>query len=254
MSREQVLTIAGFDPSGGAGVLADTKTFESLKVYGLAVPSALTWQNESEFEKVEWLNPEQIISQLAILWRKSDVRFVKIGLVENIHTLSEVVDYLHQKHPKIRIVWDPILKASAGFDFHSNSSQSDWLPVLSKLYLITPNWHEACWLAQGVADSEMGLYLAKHCHTFVKGGHHPSKPGYDGLYLHTDQEGEQKQFSFRPRSSPQLSSKHGSGCVLSAAITAFLARGYSLQRSCLMGKQYVTRFLSSNPSLLGYHK
>ena len=74
-TRPTVLSIAGYDPCGGAGLLADIKTFEANKVYGLGVISAITWQNESSFEKVEWLNPNKIISQIALLLKKSKVEF-----------------------------------------------------------------------------------------------------------------------------------------------------------------------------------
>ena len=83
---------------------------------------------------------------------------------------------------------------------------------------------------------------------FLKGGHAEKKVGYDTLFLK-----EGKQFSFRPKTK-NIFSKHGSGCVLSSALTANLAKGEDLQRACLKAKQYTERILSSNKTLLGYHK
>ena len=252
--RPTVLSIAGYDPSGGAGLLADIKTFEALKVYGLGVQTALTWQNESEFERIEWKPVSDVISQLELLFRKSKVDYAKIGLVENATTFGEIVDYLQVSNPKIHIIWDPILQASAGFDFHSSSSQSDWQNYLSKLYLFTPNRLELQWLSQSSDEISAAQYFARYCHVFLKGGHRVDKLGYDYLAVFKEKgEANGKTFSFRPKGE-RVSAKHGSGCVLSSAITAYLAQGYPLHKACLHAKGYVTRFLSSNESLLGYHK
>jgi hydroxymethylpyrimidine/phosphomethylpyrimidine kinase len=270
-TRPTVLTIAGYDPSAGAGLLADIKTFESNKVYGIGVVSALTWQNESKFERVEWISAEKMISQIEILLRKSEVEYVKIGLIENVETLSSVVHYLKNYNPKIRIVWDPILKASAGFDFHQNSNLKAWQDLLPHLYLITPNWQEIAWLSGGKEGHEAAKELAQHCKIFLKGGHNSEKLGYDYLVVsrqllvvsHQSSENSLqperntnyaiRTTTFRPKAK-NVAPKHGSGCVLSSALTAFLARGFSEHKSCLLAKEYVTRFLLSNPTLLGFHK
>jgi hydroxymethylpyrimidine/phosphomethylpyrimidine kinase len=259
-TRPTVLTIAGYDPSAGAGLLADIKTFESTKVYGLGVVSAITWQNETEFEGVEWLSPEKIISQIDILLRKSKVEYAKIGLIENVETFTQIVEYLKTQNPKIRIVWDPILKASAGFDFHETSNLKDWQNKLNELFFIIPNWHEINWLSGGIEGLEAAKELAKHCNVFLKGGHNPEKIGYDYLVNYRkmvfNPDGtthhELQTTSFRPKAK-NVPQKHGSGCVLSAALTAYLARGFREQKACLLAKEYATRVLMSNPSLLGFH-
>ena len=263
-TRPTVLTIAGYDPSAGAGILADIKTFESNKVYGIGVLSALTWQNESEFESVEWISAERIISQIEILLRKSEVEYVKVGLIENVETLKSVVHYLKNHNPKIRIVWDPILKASAGFDFHQNSNLKAWQDLLPHLYLIIPNWQEIAWLSGGKEGLEAAKELAQHCNVFLKGGHNSEKLGYDYLVVTrqssviSQEPSHNTQYdirttTFRPKAK-NVAPKHGSGCVLSSALTAFLARGFRDQKACLLAKEYVTRFLQSNPTLLGFHK
>lgn len=263
-TRPTVLTIAGYDPSAGAGLLADIKTFESNKVYGIGVVSALTWQNESEFERVEWISAEKIISQIEILFRKSKVEYVKIGLIENVETFSSVVHYLKNYNSTIRIVWDPILKASAGFDFHQNSNLKAWQDLLPHLYLITPNWQEIAWLSSGKEGLEAAKELAQYCNIFLKGGHNSEKLGYDYLVVSCQLSVDSHQLerntqyaihttTFKPKAI-DVTPKHGSGCVLSSALTAFLARGFREQKACLLAKEYVTRFLLSNPTLLGYHK
>src|ERR1700740_2722889 len=93
--RLYVLSIAGFDPSGGAGILADIKTFESNKVYGLGVISGNTFQNDTEFKNVDWIPVEKIIGQIEILKKKFSFEYVKIGLMENFASLEVVISYLN---------------------------------------------------------------------------------------------------------------------------------------------------------------
>lgn len=265
--RPTVLSIAGYDPSAGAGLLADIKTFEAVKVYGLGVATALTWQNESEFERVQWLPLGDIIRQIELLLRKSKIDFVKIGLVESASTLAKIVDFLLDQNPKATIIWDPILQASAGFDFHSTTSLSEWKENLSKLYLVTPNWNELHWLSQREDWIRAAEEFAQFCHVLLKGGHRMDRPGYDYLAVRNSKYQVQssesrvqagqleaiKTYSFRPKNMA-VWAKHGSGCVLSSAITAYLAKGYPLHKACLHAKEYVTGFLGSNEGLLGYHK
>src|SRR5580704_12896311 len=122
--RSYVLSISGFDPSGGAGMLADIKTFESNKVYGLGVISANTLQNDEEFTKVDWIPVDKIIEQIDILKKRFEFEYVKIGLIESLEVLNTIISYLtsHVSHPKI--IWDPILKASAGFEFHKEVNKT----------------------------------------------------------------------------------------------------------------------------------
>ncbi|MBC7389275.1 MAG: hydroxymethylpyrimidine/phosphomethylpyrimidine kinase [Opitutaceae bacterium] len=250
-SRPVVLSIAGFDPSGGAGLLADIKTFEQNKVYGLGVVSALTWQNESEFEKVEWLSVEKIKSQIEILLRKSKIEYAKIGLIENASTLSEIIEFLKNNNPKIKIIWDPVIKASAGMNFHSSSENNVWKKCLNEMFLITPNWTEAIWLTGEIDPLKGSADLSKLTNVYLKGGHNPDKPGYDYVFTHNSQLSAYT-FSLRPKSK-DVKAKHGSGCVFAAALTALLARGFPLKKASMMAKEYVTRYLTSNPTMLGFH-
>ncbi|GAB3828181.1 hydroxymethylpyrimidine/phosphomethylpyrimidine kinase [Pontibacter rugosus] len=244
--RPYTLTIAGFDPSGGAGLTADIKTFEALKVQGLSVCTALTYQHESEFEGVDWLNTEQLKHQLTILLRKYKVPFAKIGLVQSMEVLQQLIKLMHQLSPDTNLIWDPILKASAGFTFHEQVQAEQLKELCRQLYLITPNWLEMQQLMPDKPAPEAAAQLSQYCHVLLKGGHNQEKPGYDYLYY----KGEAK--SFRPKQQVQIG-KHGSGCVLSAAVTALLAQGYPLHKACRKAKDYTTRFLNSNSTLLGYH-
>ncbi|MEI6507146.1 MAG: hydroxymethylpyrimidine/phosphomethylpyrimidine kinase [Bacteroidota bacterium] len=247
-TRPYVLSIAGFDPSGGAGVLADIKTFEANKVYGFGVVSALTFQNDTDFEKVEWVPLEKIIEQVSILQKRFQFEYIKIGLIENLEILNQLILHLNSNISNPKIIWDPILKASAGFDFHDEINKK-LLEVISKnSSLVTPNFEEIKKLTDEEEEKNAAKKLSKYCNVFLKGGHNENDLGRDFLFT-TDG----KEFSFRAKQKLERA-KHGSGCVLSSAITANLAKGFKLHRACMKAKQYTAEFLNSNKDLLGYHK
>lgn len=246
-SRVPVLSIAGYDPSGGAGLLADCKTFESHKVLGMGVCTALTYQNDREFDDIQWTKPEDILRQLEILNRQFQFKYIKIGLIENLEVLLQVIDYLIDVRPGSKVVLDPIFKASAGFDFHQGIAQEQFLAIAQKIYMLTPNWDEMQKIFPKKEVKKGAAYLSQYCKVYLKGGHNPAELGKDFLY-HKDQ-----VYPLNPKTK-NPSPKHGSGCVLSSAITANLARDYPLLKACLKAKGYISKFLDSNPTLLGYHK
>ncbi|MBI4946582.1 MAG: hydroxymethylpyrimidine/phosphomethylpyrimidine kinase [Bacteroidetes bacterium] len=253
--RPCVLSIAGFDPSGGAGVLADIKTFEQHKVLGMGAVTGLTFQNDSEFDGVKWIETDEIIKQTEVLTRKFKFEFIKVGLIKDLQTLEVVISSLKSLRKEsfgqvssLKIIWDPILKASTGFEIHKAIDKKKIADIYKNIYLITPNTDEIKILTGEIDEMQGAKELSKYCNVLLKGGHREKKKGYDYLFT-TDG----KIFSFRPKKISEIG-KHGSGCVLSSAITANLANGNDLQRSCLKGKDYVTKYLMSSKTLLGYHK
>ena len=247
VSRKYVLSIAGFDPSGGAGILADIKTFEAHRTIGLGVSTSITYQNENEFVGVVWSAEKQITDQVDILLKKYPVGFVKIGLVKDLQMLETLITYILKKSGSTKIIWDPILKASAGFEFHSSINASQLERVLKKIFLITPNWLEATALFPSDNAHRSAQMMAACCNVFLKGGHNEKEKGRDFLFSGS------KVYPFRAKKIIEFS-KHGSGCVLSSAITANLVKGFKLHRACLKAKVYTAQFLSSNKTGLGYHK
>lgn len=247
-TRPYVLSIAGFDPSAGAGLLADIKCFEQHNVYGFGVCSALTVQTDNEFLSNEWQTAQQIIDQAAPLLKKFKVSACKIGLIRNIEVLEEVLIFLKMQVPDLKIILDPVLKASAGYNFHDwNDGLIKSVSVLNQLDLITPNYTEMKMLA-----GDMDIYLAAstwsaYCAILLKGGHSPFNPGTDYLF-------ESGTCAELKPLANHIEQKHGSGCVLSAAITARVAQGYPIAEACILAKAYIEQFLNSNTSLLGYHQ
>jgi hydroxymethylpyrimidine/phosphomethylpyrimidine kinase len=253
-NRPYCLSIAGFDPSGGAGILADIKAFEGNKVNGMAVVTGLTFQNDSEFEAVEWIELGEIIRQTEILLRKFQFDCVKIGMIKDLTTLKEIISYLTSHLPHLRIIWDPIVKTSSGFEIQKNLSPEAVKEVCKKIFLITPNVDEIRILMNDRDDMRGAKELSRHCHVFLKGGHRTDTDASRNLlgkdFLFTTDE---KIYPFRAKKISSFP-KHGSGCVLSSAMAANLARQETLLRACLKAKNYVTEFLMSNKTPLGYHK
>ncbi len=242
--RPFVLSIAGFDPTGGAGVLADIKTFEQNKVQGMGIITANTSQTEDNFNSVNWLEEVLVFQQLTTLCEKYQFDFVKIGLIPSLGFLDKLVNFPMLK--EVKFIWDPILSTSSGYDFNHDLEQL--FDVLKKIYLITPNWNEVKLLSDQENAQKGAEKLSKITNVYLKGGHNQKEIGKDYLYS-----SKGKLYPFRNRAK-YATEKHGSGCVFSSALTAQLALDLPIIRACLKSKKYITEVLESNKGLLGYHK
>ncbi|MHB1922557.1 MAG: hydroxymethylpyrimidine/phosphomethylpyrimidine kinase [Chitinophagaceae bacterium] len=241
------MSIAGLDPSAGAGLLADIKTFEQLNAYGLGIPTAVTLQTEKIFYEISWEKTSKILESVDKLTTFYNIQIVKIGIVKNIQMLNSIVSLIHCINPKIKIILDPVFRSSSGFSFWKNNREiNEFTQLLTKIFLITPNYPEMKEFYPSLEIKEGAASLAKYCHVFLKGGHDELQPGIDYLYSQSDVE-------IFESGSGDYSPKHGSGCVLSSAVAAYLALGLNLSTACYKAKLYVSKFLSSNKSLLGYH-
>lgn len=247
LKRPFVLSIAGLDPSSGAGLTADIKTMERLKCYGLSICSGNTVQNDKELSAVHWTPLNVMKAQIDSLFERFEISFVKVGIIENWLTLNNIVDYLLLKNSEIKIILDPVLSASSSFKFHATDGD-EFAEVLKKIYLLTPNYLEFEKLIEGNSEQEGIANITSYCNLLLKGGHQKNnKKGRDELYLTNG-----KSFVFNPKREVVFE-KHGSGCILSSAITSFLALEISLNKACYKGKKYTENALSSNKSLLAYH-
>lgn len=242
-ARPYVLTIAGFDPCSGAGLTADIKAFEQSGVYGLAVCTGLTVQTESEFHSVSWRKIEDVKHELDILLKKYPVKAVKFGIVPSFSFLNELVTRIHNLEPSVKIVVDPVWRTSTGFELNPEKMSAS---LLQRITLLTPNLDEMKFMANGMEISEAINDIVQHTNLLLKGGHAMEKIGTDFLY-------QGKEIIELSPAVAEVFSKHGSGCVLSAVITAELAKGSSLEIACVKGKKYTERFLQTNKSRLGYH-
>ncbi|WP_434035992.1 hydroxymethylpyrimidine/phosphomethylpyrimidine kinase [Formosa sp. 4Alg 33] len=242
-----ILTIAGLDPSSGAGITSDIKTFEAHGLYGLSVCTAVTVQNDIDFKNCVWIEASIIIQQIETLFERFTIDVVKIGIIESWQVLSKVVDTLLRLNPTIKIILDPIMQASSGFDFHTDSDFETFNSVLDTCYFITPNYDEIQNLLPNKSISETIEFISQKTNIYLKGGHRADKKGWDEIY-HSGI----VQINFRP-GVQKIHEKHGSGCVISAALASNFTKNMDLEDACKLAKQYTEQFLNSNDSLLGTH-
>lgn len=242
-----ILTIAGLDPSSGAGITSDIKTFEAHGLYGLSVCTAVTVQNDVDFKDCIWIDKTVIINQIKALFERFSISVVKIGIIESWDVSLEVIQTLKRLNPKIKIVLDPILKASAGFEFHTSKNLKTFEKVLDNCNFVTPNYNEIKALFPDKNIEETIEFIASKTNLYLKGGHRKDKKGWDEVYYN-----KIVQLNISPIAN-KVYEKHGSGCVLSSALTANLALELSLEDACKNTKRYTEQFLNSNDSLLGTH-
>lgn len=241
-NRPFVLTIAGLDPSGGAGILADIKTFEQHKVTGFAISTANTIQTENQFYEIQWTDLSFVIRSIETLFLNYKISVVKIGIVSSLHDLNQILSIIKQLSLSTKIVWDPVLKSTTKFEFMNIEDQLDLNKILSKIDLITPNYHEA--------EILFPDYISKKnrfsTNILLKGGHNEKALGTDRLFL------KDEVLELLP-SEKNCFEKHGSGCVLSSAIASNLALNQPAKEACKNAKIYIENYLSSTTTLIGYH-
>ena len=239
----KVLSIAGSDPSGGAGIQADLKTFQALGVFGMAIPAALTVQNSRGVSGIEPVSAGMLSKQIDALLFDIKPDAIKIGMLltrENVKTTATALGKLGIRG----LVVDPVLRSSSGATLLQPTALMALKKNLFPLALvITPNIPEAETLSNMSITSGRDMdYAAGRlidmgpAYVLIKGGHKKG-PATDTLY------GGKTVLSFS--TDRQKGAFHGTGCALSSAIAVFIARGYSVEKAVENSKQFVDRMLKS---------
>lgn len=242
-----VLTIAGFDPSSGAGVTADVKTIAAHGCYGVACITALTVQSTAGVRRVEPVAPELIAETLQELSADLEISAIHIGMLGSGKVARVVGDFL-EKSELSNVVLDPIIKSSSGRDLIDAAGLRLLLErLLPRATVITPNVDEAAALTGlAVTNLEQMRVAATRLHEMgatavvVTGGH--LEKAIDFLSFTTRHGTEQEVFK-----SKRLESKstHGTGCAFSTAIACHLARGRGLPEAVLLSKAYVAAAIAN---------
>lgn len=236
------MTIAGSDSGGGAGIQADLKTFAALGVYGTSVVTAVTAQNTLGVQGFAALAPQFVALQFSTVCTDISIAAVKTGMLANAAIVQAVVASL-QAGPAVPIVVDPVTHAKRGDALIEPEGVCAVRDVLLPLAtVVTPNLAEASALT-GIAvvnDDDMRRagerLLELGCHAaIVKGGHRAG----DACDLFVD--GSRSEWLCAERIDTRCT--HGTGCTFSAAITAYLARGYELLTAARLAKRYLTKAL-----------
>jgi hydroxymethylpyrimidine/phosphomethylpyrimidine kinase len=245
-NRPYVLTIAGLDPTGGAGILADIKTFEQHQVTGFAISTANTIQTENQFHHIQWTDLSFVLRSIETLFENYKIKTVKIGITPSLPYLNRILSTIKLLSPTTKIVWDPVLKSTTAFEFMKVTADLDFHKILSKIDLITPNYNEMQKLFPEFESTLLWKTTEGEASILLKGAHNLNEIGVDYLYT---QNGIHKLL---PK-TVECHEKHGSGCVLSASITANLALGQNLKTACENAKKYTENYLLSNSTKLGFH-
>lgn len=248
------MIIAGHDPSGGAGLLADVKTAASHGVYDYAICTGYTFQNSKTISHVHWFSAGAIIRQIELCYQDRCFDWVKLGIVRDTGMLKHILVGLKNLQPRARVVWDPVLSASDGTPFIKGMGAAEFEDILPLVYLATPNLPEINSLYPGKSPETVCSRLSEKAIIYLKGGHDETYPGRDRLFI----DGEAHKLS--PGDTATYA-KHGSGCVLSSALTANLALRYGgmpvkepVLEAAVESKRYTEQFLGSDPGLLGWHE
>lgn len=242
------LTIAGLDPSGGAGIAADLKTFHQHRVYGCAVVSLITVQNTLALRRVEVLPASLVAEQLDAVLEDTTPNAAKTGALGSAEIVREVAKRF--SGARIPLVVDPVRVAKHGATLLDSTARAALLDTLiPTAVLVTANAEEAAWLAEcDVRDEQDALRAAERLcalgarAVLVKGGHLSGPEAVDLLFF----EGRPQRFA-----APRIQARHthGVGCTLSAAITANLAHGLPLPVACERAKRWLTAAIASAPGI-----
>jgi len=247
MTIPVALTIAGSDPSGGAGIQADLKTFHQRGVYGTSVLTLLTVQNTQQVSAVEILSPQIVAAQLEAVLADIPPASAKTGALGNYEIVSVVAE--HARSFQFPLVVDPVMISHGGQPLLAEQARAAMAKLLlPKATLVTPNLHEAGELARmpvydldTMKEAAIRIAALGAEAVLVKGGHLEAD-AIDVLYW------KGGIICYR---APRIhtSHTHGTGCTYSACIAAELAKGCNLADAVQIAKAYITKAIETNPGL-----
>jgi hydroxymethylpyrimidine/phosphomethylpyrimidine kinase len=245
MSIPIVVTIAGSDSGAGAGIQADLKTFAALGVYGASVITALTAQNTGGVFAIHELPADFVAAQINAVFTDFDVSAVKIGMTNNAPVIEAIAAALDRFRPR-HVVLDPVMAASSGELLLRQDALRALRDLISRVHVLTPNLPEAAALlgASPARDENEMLAQGQKLLTLgaaavlVKGGHGDGPESVDFL-VEADK--------YLRLAAPRLQTRetHGTGCTLSSAIAAGLAKGLPLETAAAEAKAYVSAAIAA---------
>ena len=248
-NKPNVLTIAGSDPSGGAGVQADIKVFHSLGVNGLSAITCITSQVPGHVNSVFPIDKNHISMQIDLLNEHYQISVIKLGLLNSIESIEAILDSFNKFNKCPPIIIDPIIKSSKGTNFLNpqalNLYKKELLPIAS---LYTPNLYEGETLLgdKTLAHEDMAkkLYQEFQSPVVLKGGHSNKEKAMD---IYVDNQG------VSIFESPMIRNldPHGTGCFYSSSICALVALGCSIKEAISKSKFYITNAITKSANIGG---
>lgn len=244
-----VMTIAGFDPSAGAGILADIKTISAFGCYGVSAITSLTLQNTQGVFGAYHQTREVVRGQLEPLFDDFDIAAIKTGMLPTREVIEEVADAITSRSIK-KIVVDPVVRSTSGYDLIDDKALAVLIDLLFPLAsIVTPNRAEAERITgieiKGQAEMEQAgrriLSLGPRA-VLIKGGDFRDEKATDLLL---DSSGVMAFSSERVSST----STHGTGCTLASALACLMASGHTLSEAIPIAKQYLVEAITTAPAL-----
>ena len=237
---KHLLTIAGSDSSGGAGIQADLKTFAAHGVFGMSVITAVTAQNTCGVTAVQDISPDIITAQIDAVFSDIRVDGVKIGMVSRTESIHAIAEALKKWKPPVVVV-DPVMISKSGYPLlQPDACEALIKELLPLATLLTPNLPEAEAICGFAIKTEQDMEkAAAHIISLgakavlVKGGHLEGSKADDYLY-------DGRQGTWLPGTRIQTRHTHGTGCTLSSALASNLAKGMHLTEAVKAAKDYVT--------------
>ena len=254
MTYPVALTIAGSDSGGGAGIQADLKTFQERGVFGVSALTAVTAQNTLGVQRVGMVEPELLNAQLDSIGADFQPAAVKTGMLGDSFVIEQVVRAI-DAYSWNTVVVDPVMVAKGGHTLlQQDAIESLTQLLLPKAFIVTPNVPEMELMTgltiedDSSARRSMEMLLKTGVKAVILKGGHRTGPLATDLYL--DQSG--REFSL---STPRLATHqtHGTGCTFSAALTAELAKGQSVEAACTVAKRFIQAALQYPLSLGAGH-
>jgi len=243
------LSIAGFDGSGGAGIQADLKTLTALGCYGMTVLTALPVQNTCGVKAIHEIPVACIQQQLEAIFEDIPPKAIKIGMLYSQTIIEAVADFLEEHARHTPIILDPVIVSTQGNTLlQPNAIATLKQRLIPRASLITPNIPEAmCLTEKTEKEALLQDLLRLGCDAvLLTGGHEESTIAKDYFI---DQTGARRDFCSKRIATQNT---HGTGCTLSAAITAYVAQGDELMEACQKAKNYLTgALLSAQHNSLG---
>lgn len=243
------LTIAGSDPSGGAGIQADIKTFHAHGVFGMSVITAVTVQNTLKVYDIQEIEPGIVSGQISCLFEDIEIDAVKIGMVSSVPLIEAIFCALDGRSLP-PVVLDPVMISKSGYPLLKEDAREALVKRLFPLArVVTPNVHEARFLCgfpvktvEDMKKAAMRMLELGAGGAVIKGGH---LEGYDAVDLLFD------GTEFETVSSPRIETRntHGTGCTFSSALAANMTTGMSFFEAAKRAKAYITRAIAGAPGI-----
>lgn len=245
---KNVLTIAGSDSCGGAGIQADLKTFSALGTYGMSVITAITAQNTTGVVSVREMDVDIVREQIECLYDDIAVHAVKIGMVSSVEIIDTIAECLKNKNAA-NIVLDPVMVSKSGCHLLRPEAKDELIKALFPMALVvTPNLFEAEVITgskietlEQMEQAAREIYSLGARNVVVKGGH-LTGDAIDVLY-------DGRDFEYIKGSRIETKNTHGTGCTFSSAIAAYISKGNTVYDAVRQAKDYINGAIENSIEL-----